>query len=56
MAKRKRETAIEKPVTSAEQWEIIEYYTKHGAPKVKAVAKRLLKQRGAASVGGGSTR
>lgn len=56
MAKRKRETESEKPVTSAEQWEIVTYYSKHGAPKVKAVARRLLKQRDAGSVGGGSTR
>lgn len=34
------------PGTSPEQWQIIEYYSQHGAPKVKKVAKRFLRERG----------
>ena len=45
----RRSTKPEKPkgspVSSPEVWEIVAYYAKHGAPKVKAVAKRLLRER-----------
>lgn len=45
----------DKPVTSPEQWQIIEYYAKHGAPKVKKVARQFLSQRDAAAAGSGSS-
>lgn len=33
------------PVTSREVWQIIEYYAQNGAPRVKAVARKFLRER-----------
>ncbi len=30
---------------SREQWEIVQYYAEHGAPRVRIVASRLLEER-----------